>query len=109
MSITLIHHRYHSIKDVNKKILNDTNELNTFLSTFRQARENKSNSIVYVWSSSHSHDEVIVTENIALIESVAKNVLDYSDCEVYLQEYSSYKDAYEVALNMREGNPLCYN
>lgn len=29
--------------------------------------------------------------------------------EMHLHEYSSYEDAYLVALNMREANPLCYN
>ena len=29
--------------------------------------------------------------------------------ELHLHEYASYEDAYLVALNMREANPLCYN
>jgi hypothetical protein len=28
--------------------------------------------------------------------------------ELHLHEYASYEDAYLVALNMREANPLCY-
>lgn len=106
-------------KDINRISLNDTNELKDFLSALRLSRENESNNIVYLWTSDHSHDEdeefenelteIIITENIVLIEFVVNRVLDYSDCEVYLQEYGSYEDAYAVALDMREGNPLCYN
>ena len=29
--------------------------------------------------------------------------------ELHLQEYSSYQEAYQVALNMRIANPICYN
>jgi arginine/lysine/ornithine decarboxylase len=30
------------------------------------------------------------------------------EIEIHLQEYESYEDAYDVALEMREPNPLCY-
>ena len=106
-------------KDINRIPLNDTNELKDFLSALRLSRENESNNVVYLWTSDHSHDEdedsesetkeIIITEDIVLMESIVRRVFDYSDCEVYLQEYGSYEDAYAVALNMREGNPLCYN
>ena len=32
-----------------------------------------------------------------------------SQYELHLHEYASYEDAYLVALNMREANPMCYN
>jgi predicted AlkP superfamily pyrophosphatase or phosphodiesterase len=106
-------------KPINIISLNNTDELKDFLSALRLSRENRTSNTVYVWTSDHSHDdnedsesetkEIVITEDIVLIESIVRRVFDYSDCEVYLQEYSTYEDAYAVALDMREGNPLCYN
>ncbi len=38
-----------------------------------------------------------------------KNNLDYSNCALHLFEYFSFEDAYKTALDMREGNHLCYD
>jgi hypothetical protein len=58
-------------------------------------------------------DEIIVTENIALIIELFCNKLtslDVSkDAQIYLFEEESYQGCYEMALDMREENPLCYD
>lgn len=62
-------------------------------------------------------DEVIVTENLALImEIMSSNVSsiglmedEKGICNVFLQEYESYEDAYSVALSMKETSPMCYS
>ena len=62
-------------------------------------------------------DEVVITESLAVIlEVLSGNVSSIAFledekgiCNVFLQEYESYQDAYEVALYMKETNPLCYD
>lgn len=36
------------------------------------------------------------------------NHIDF-DTDVFLQEYPSYEQAFKVALDMKEGDPLCYS
>jgi len=58
-------------------------------------------------------DEIIITENIALITELfchKLTSLDVSkDTPIYLFEEESYQGCYEMALDMREENPLCYD
>ena len=59
-------------------------------------------------------DEVIITENalfvIELFERKFNSVYPYYEGQpIFIQEYPSYEDAYAVALDMKEENPLCYN
>jgi len=53
--------------------------------------------------------EIYIESDFGLIYCAALRILDYSDTEIFLQEYESFEDAYKVALDMRECNPLCYN
>lgn len=57
--------------------------------------------------------EILITENLdGLILAVKEgyfNLLWNSPQNFFVQEYQTYEDAYKVALNMREGNPRCYN
>ena len=71
-------------------------------------------------------DEIIVTEDgffvLSLFEKDCKyldkfftglvkengELVDFPN-EYFLQEYETYEEAYKVALDMREPNPLCYN
>ena len=53
--------------------------------------------------------EIYIESNFNLIYSAALRILDQGDTEIFLQEYESFEDAYKVALDMRECNPLCYN
>lgn len=49
--------------------------------------------------------EIVITENIfELIKFIQRIDPD----TLFIQEYQSYQDAYEVALMMREPNPKCY-
>jgi len=46
-----------------------------------------------------------------LIKNGIMDVFEYSTNEeinIFLQEYSSYEEAYKVALDMKEESPLCY-
>ncbi|MFZ4648946.1 MAG: hypothetical protein ACOYMB_04980 [Patescibacteria group bacterium] len=55
--------------------------------------------------------EILVTESYPLmrdfIESFDLNV-NIFPLSIHVQMYESYEDAYAVALDMREGSPLCY-
>ena len=55
--------------------------------------------------------EIIITENLTkLLLALAHDHWELKDgCNFYVQEYQTYEDAYKVALDMREGNPKCYN
>lgn len=56
--------------------------------------------------------EILVTESYPLmrefIETIDDLPLTLCPLTVHIQMYESYEDAYAVALDMREGNPLCY-
>ena len=59
-------------------------------------------------------DEIIVTDNGLLVYEIFDgniNALDpfYEGVDIFIQEYSSYEEAYKVALDMREDHPLCYS
>ena len=58
--------------------------------------------------------EIIVTENLAIIKDFIESYeIEYDllapKIAIHLQMYESYEDAYAVALDMREGNTLCYS
>ena len=57
--------------------------------------------------------EVLITENLDTLINAIKaghfNLIWNSPTNFYVQEYQTYEDAYKVALDMREGNPKCYN
>ena len=53
--------------------------------------------------------EIYIESDFGLIFCAALRILDYSDTEIFLQEYESFEDAYRVALDMRETNKLRYN
>lgn len=54
--------------------------------------------------------EIFISEYLySIYEIVATDSLGFHDCtKFHLHEYESFQDAYDVALNMREENPLCY-
>lgn len=54
-------------------------------------------------------NEIIITENIDLLCVMLYKWETQVICNnIDLQEYGSYETAYEVALMMKEVNPLCY-
>lgn len=53
---------------------------------------------------------IFIDDNNDNINSyLIKNTRTPTMCKVFLQEYESYEAAYEVALTMKEVNPLCYD
>ena len=90
-----------------------------FVRFFTSLQFNDDKETVYVFTSNHAHDpedpynefftEVLVESNIETIIRFALLVLDYSDCNIFIQCYNSFEDAYKVALSLRECNYLCYN
>lgn len=56
--------------------------------------------------------EIFITQRIEHLRYFAEQMISEATCtdvRFYLQEYSSYEDAYSVALSMREPSPLCYD
>lgn len=57
--------------------------------------------------------EILITEDVyTIISAIGVDFFSCSlrkDSKLFIQEYQSYEDAYKVALDMREGNPKCYN
>ena len=64
---------------------------------------------VWLFSGKSPDSEIVITESIDTIRrSLFHNVWGDID-EYHIHEYSSYEDAYSVALGMREGSEKCYN
>jgi len=56
-------------------------------------------------------DHLIVVNSMSRILNFINDELNHIDfgTDVFLQEYSSYEEAFKVALDMKEENPLCYS
>ena len=56
-------------------------------------------------------DHLIVVNSMSRILKFINDELNHIDfgTDVFLQEYASYEDAFKVALDMKEENPLCYS
>ena len=56
--------------------------------------------------------EIIIENNFTIFYNIIHNLnlagQDDLNYNFFLQEYDSFEEAYRVALNMREPNPLCY-
>jgi hypothetical protein len=88
--------------DIEKLEFNSKVELLDFI------KELKSFNCIWLLTNDGEKGELIVTENIETIMiSIEYNLCFYN--VLYLQEYQTYEDAYAVALDMRDGNPKCYN
>jgi hypothetical protein len=70
-------------------------------------------SIVYLCSIETPPSE----DGVILVDSKPENILAFVSShtntptlkKIFLQEYSSYEEAYKVALNIKEVNPLCFS
>ena len=66
--------------------------------------------VVYIFS---DDEEVFITSDPSMVFNTLNALKTYFDLEdesiIFLQEYSSYEEAYEVALEWKEQNKLCYN
>lgn len=56
-------------------------------------------------------DHLIVVNSMSRILNFINDELNHIDfgTDVFLQEYPSYEEAFKVALDMKEENPLCYS
>lgn len=79
-------------------------------------KELKSFDSIWVATTDDPKGEILITENInILVDSIKRGHFDFfrktnqaSKKFFYIQQYNTYEDAYKVALDMREGNPKCY-
>ena len=76
-------------------------------------QELKSFDCIWLATDDGEKDEIVITENLQVLIGCVYNghfsSLGYVNKNFFVQEYQTYEDAYKVALDMREGNPKCYN
>lgn len=63
---------------------------------------------------SHQSTEILISENYPMLINFMESYEDIGVSDsypiiVHFHAYESYEDAYIVARDMRESNPLCYN
>ena len=90
---------------------NNRTELVEYIKEIKSRIKNR----VWILCNECQKANIFITEKLDLIELiVSTGIVDYEGCSdldgctIYLHEYESYEIAYEVATDMREGNPLCY-
>lgn len=75
-------------------------ELLKYLDTFSKYE------VVWLLTKDCENGDIFITKNFDTLTEIVKinilNVLWDSPCNIYLQEYQSFKDAYEVAISMKE-------
>jgi hypothetical protein len=96
-------------KPIELIFLKDTQELIKFMRSLSYKDDGET---VYLLTSDYSEEdyhtkEIFIESEVLTLEFII-NSLEYSECNIHLQEYGSFEDAYKVALDMREGDPLCY-
>tara|TARA_B110000211_G_C13989893_1_gene513484 strand:+ start:585 stop:911 length:327 start_codon:yes stop_codon:yes gene_type:complete len=86
----------------------DEKELRLYLKEIRKRKFNG----VWLASSGNDNGEIYIHESLLLIDClIADQYLISNDLgcrKIHLHLYDTFEDAYNVALYMREGNPLCY-
>lgn len=60
------------------------------------------------------NEDIFVTENFVFVDELFEKKLTsvypyYEDNQIAIYEFPSYEEAYKVALDIREPNPLCYS
>jgi hypothetical protein len=69
----------------------------------------KYNMVFLMAAEGENFDEVLIGEDIGIIVEQMEVISEYLDqYKYFLQEYSSYEEAYKVALSMKETSALCY-
>ena len=58
---------------------------------------------------SNSLENIVICAKAFFNDFGTSAVIYSDDSSIYLQEYPSYEEAYEVALSMKEENKLCYS
>lgn len=76
-------------------------------------QELKSFDCIWLATDDGEKDEIVITENLDTLMNAVYGghfpSLLHQESNFFVQEYQTYEDAYKVALDMREGNPKCYN
>lgn len=103
-------------EDIAKIKIKNNDEFVLFFNSLQDKDDKKT---VYIFTSDWHIDEddpyneffneLLVESNIETIRIFSKKMYDYSDCNIFIQCYNSFEDAYQVALSLRECNYLCYN
>jgi hypothetical protein len=70
---------------------------------------NRSKQVVWLIAKDESNDIFISDSHLSIQDFLSKKYLWQIPDTYYLQEYSSFEDAYSVALSMLETSDLCYN
>ena len=91
--------------DVKEFDFGHRDELLDFINEVFKSYDNK---VVWLYCYGGENGEIIVAENSGLIFMLVCEGIVCSDT-IHIHEYPTYEDAYKVALDMREGNPKCYN
>jgi len=98
--------------DVKALSFNNRIELVEYILEIKKRIKNR----VWLLSNEGETGNIFITEKLDLIELiVSTGIVDYEGCsdldgcDIHLHEYECYEDAYKVATDMREGNPLCYS
>ena len=53
-------------------------------------------------------EEIRITQHNSQVIKLIGNARNWEGYDIFIEEYESFEEAYKVALNMREPNPLCY-
>jgi hypothetical protein len=68
---------------------------------------------IWVIGQDEEPSELLITENVnTIIKSIEMDFWDINlvkDSNIFIQQYESYEAAYDVALDLKEPNPRCYN
>jgi hypothetical protein len=92
------------LEDISEMKTKSISSLQGLLADFIIGKEGKV--FLLAFEDDDRHSEIFVFDKYSrFLEHKCFSVYN----KVFLQEYSSYEEAYKVALDMREPNPLCYN
>jgi hypothetical protein len=106
--------------DITPFTTGDTELVSTYLRTICEPKhENDERVILFALAGLIFVEDNIALESLDVIYCLIDNLIlesielieegtDLPNLDIHVQEYESYEDAYEVALDMREENKLCY-
>jgi hypothetical protein len=113
MSIKKLHYAKLDLQgDIPCYELNGIEEVRNFVSGIvGQHPTGKAEKMVYLIA---IQDDVFVTQNCQLVQELFDGNLNsvypfFEGEDIFIQEYSSYEEAYKIALNIKEVSPLCYS
>ncbi len=109
-------HKLHYAKvdlqgDIPCHFLKGIQEVRDFVSEILDKSQEAKQDVVYLVS---VQDDIFVTENEALVLELFDGNLNaaypfFEGEDIFIQEYTSFEEAYQVALSMKETSKLCYS